>query len=409
MPPKQIHAEEAIRFIAPEARALVQGAAGESLLLADALEAADLRGRKFTGVFLPGVNGRTYGAREGAAFTGFFVTPQLRGAAGLRFLPLGYSSIRAYLSAQPPDVAVFTISPPDAHGICSFGVAVDFLAELWPSIPVRVAHVNPRVPRTSGQPGIPFDELTACVTAEHDLIVSTPQRDDEVNRAIGARVAGLVGDGATVQAGIGKTPSACMRALGARRRLRIHSGLIEDWIFDLESAGALDLETPVVAGVALAQQPAYARFASSRFEFRPVSHTHNPMVMSSLRDFVTINSAMQVDLLGQVYSEAGPSGLMSGPGGALDFATGARLAGGLRIIALSATADGGRISRLVGPGGGLGPVTLASAETDVVVTEFGIADMRGCDYGERASRLMAIAAPHHRGALSQAWRRFARE
>lgn len=399
--PRVIGAGDVLNALPHGARVLVQGGAGESLLIAQAIEAgiASRPDLSFVGVMLPGVNAHAYGG----AFTTFFISPEMK-AAGARFLPLGYTDILAYLASGPIDAALFSAARADDSGLCSFGVAVDFLADLWPRIPVRIAHINPAMPHTHGHAGIPFDDLTDVVEAEAPLIELREAPDDDIARAIGAHVATLVPDGATIQTGIGKAPGACMRALTGKRRLRIHSGFVSDWALDLVEAGAIAPGAPITTGLALGTPRLYAAAQSQAFAFRPVSHTHAADVLRLQEQFVTINAALEVDLLGQIHSERTPSGLISGPGGALDFARGAKLAGGLRVIVLPSQARG--LSRMVGPGAGLGPVSLGRFDVDVVVTEYGAADLRGRTYDERAERLIAIAAPAHREALTASWAAF---
>jgi acyl-CoA hydrolase len=139
------------------------------------------------------------------------------------------------------------------------------------------------------------------------------------------------------------------------------------------------------------------------FSFRPVSYTHSMTVLAQIPLLRTINSAIAVDLYGQVYAELTPRGLMSGPGGAGDFARGAKAAGGVRIIALPAGADGGKISRIVVPGQGPGPVSLGRQDVDVIVTEHGAADLRGLSHAQRAAALIKVAPPSHREALAAGW------
>ena len=141
----------------------------------------------------------------------------------------------------------------------------------------------------------------------------------------------------------------------------------------------------------------------SAYRFAPVSITHNGALIAAIPNFVAINSALEVDLYGQAFAELGPHGLMSGPGGASDYARAAKVAGGLRIVALAATAAKGRVSRIVVPGDGVGPVSLGRMDTDVIVTEFGAADLRGLSYGARSAALIALAAPDHRDALRAGW------
>jgi acyl-CoA hydrolase len=220
-------------------------------------------------------------------------------------------------------------------------------------------------------------------------------------------VARWVPDGATIQTGLGKIPGAVLRSLKAHRNLRIHSGLIGDAVADLQEAGALAEGCAVTGGVAIGSRRLYDAVGGSTYRFEPVSYTHAPNIVANITNFVAINSAIEVDLLGQAYAEMGPGGLMSGPGGASDFARGAWCGGGLRIVALPASAAKGAISRIVGPNAGAGPVSLGRMDTDIVVTEIGAADLRGRSHQERAEALIAVSSPNHAAALSESWAAFA--
>jgi acyl-CoA hydrolase len=391
------------------ARVLVQGGAGESTLLADAIDAlgAERPDLNFVGVFIPGVNERTYGAERGRALTTFFLTGALKKISEkVEFLPLAYTEILARLRPEKIDAAIFTAAPPGADDACSFGVAVDFLADLWPGIPVRIVHLNPTMPRTRGHAGIPYDVLTAIVEIGAPLLQLREDAPDSVSSAIAERVASFVENNGVVQAGIGKLPGACMRALSQKRGLRIHSGFVSDWAVDLLEAGALAGDAPITTGLAIGTPRLYEAAAAQNFSFKPVSFTHSASVMAELRGFVTVNAALEVDLLGQAHAECGPDGLISGPGGATDFARGAKLAGGTRVIVLPADAKAGAVTRIVGPGEGRGPVSLSRFDIDVVVTQHGAADLRGCSHDQRARRLIEVASPAHRGPLEAAWRRY---
>lgn len=397
-------ADDIIAALPRGARVLVQGAAGESRALADAVERSPRTDLSFTGVWLPGVNRARYGVGRGGRVTAFFMTPELAASgASVEFLPLGYNDIRAYLQDTPFDACMAMLSTEDATGACSFGVAVDFIAELWPRIPIRIGHLNANMPRTSGHESVPRAALTHVLEAAEPLYAAPPDREDDVAQKIGAHFAALAPDGATLQAGVGALPGACMRALRQKKALRIYSGLIGDWALDLLEADALG-PSPVTAGLALGSARLYDAVASPRFSFVPVGYTHAAARLGALERFVSVNGAMEVDLLGQVYSEVGPEGLASGPGGALDFARGAKLAGGLRVIVLPATVPRLQATRVVGPEAGRGPVTLSRFDVDIVITEHGAADLRGLGHDARAEQLIAIAAPEHRASLSEAWR-----
>lgn len=391
-------------------RTLVAGASGESLLLAGAVMSAGeaLGAMTFTGIFVPGLNRRTYLANPGCRVETFFVTPELKAAgAAVEFLPLCYNDILDRLSNVRIDAALMMVTPPDAAGHCSFGPAVDFLADLWPRIPVRIAHINPLMPRTHGHPGIPFAEITAFTEAPQACVGHAEIGGDAVADAIAGHIVPYVSDGATLQTGLGKVPGAVLRALTGRRDLRLHSGLIGDAVVDLEAAGALAPGCAVTAGVAIGSARLYAAIGGLAYDFQPVSVTHNARVIAGIANFVAINSAMEVDLFGQAYAELGPNGLNSGPGGASDYARAAKIGGGLRIVALAATAARGAVSRITLPGAGAGPVSLGRMDIDIVVTEFGAADLRGRSYADRASALIDIAAPGHRDGLRSGWSAYA--
>lgn len=385
-------------------RLLVQGCATESRLLADAVTAAGaaLGAVTVTGIQVPGVNVRPILPGAEARFEAFLMTPELAAAgAQVDFLPLCYTDILRRLRTVPIGAALFAVSPPDADGRCSFGPTVDFLAELWPAIPRRVAHVNPLIPRVAG-PTIPYEALTVVATAPEPLIALGEDAVDPRTLAIAEHVAALIGDGATLQVGLGKLPGAILRALTDRRDLRIHSGLIGDAVLDLLAGGAIALGPDVTAGVAIGTQRLYDALPGSGIAFRPVSVTHDARTIAALPNFVAINSVMAVDLFGQGYSEVAGGVWNSGTGGATDFARGAMIGRGVRIVALPASARGA--SRIVPPGSAPGPVTLARTDIDIVVTEHGAADLRGLSHDRRAAALVAVASPDHRETLARAWR-----
>jgi acyl-CoA hydrolase len=406
MAPTRFDPADLASVLPPRGRTLVLGCSGESLILADAVMTAGnaLGAMTFTGVFVPGINHHTYLANPHCRVETFFMTPELKAAgAAVEFLPLCYGDILARLRTIQIDAALFMATPPDTEGNCSFGPVVDFLAEIWPLIPVRIAHINALMPRTRGHRGIPFSEITAFVESEQPFTGLPETGDDPVAKAIAGHIAPLVSDGATLQTGLGRVPGAALRALRGHRNLRVHSGLIGDAIVDLQEAGALAPGESVTAGVAIGSARLYNAIGGAPYNFRPVSFTHAPDVIADIDGFVSVNSAIEVDLLGQAYAEFGPNGLTSGPGGASDFARAAWCGGGLRIVALPASAAMGKVSRIVEPSAGEGPVSLGRMDTDIVVTENGAAELRGRSYRERAEALIAIAPPTHRAVLDAAW------
>lgn len=407
MPPRQIRPDQLVEVLPPGGLTWLQACSAESLSIRDGILAAEgrLGPMTFTGIFVPRLNRLDYLVQDGRRVKTFFLTPELtKTPAAVEFLPLCYRDIIAYLSSIRIDAALFMISPPDAQGLCSFGPVADFLPELWHRIPVRIGHINPRLPRTRGYAAIPWAELTAVIETEADILVSKPAPPDNVAGAISRYVAELVPEGATIQAGLGRVPEAALAGLRSHRNLRFHSGLIGDAVLDLLEAGALAPGTSVTAGVAIGTRRLYDALEDEAFTFKPATFTHSQQVMAGLQRFVTINSVAEVDLLGSGLAEHAPDGLISGPGGASDFAAGAAANNGLRIIALPSTANDGETSRIVAAAQSPAPVSLNRFHIDCVVTEFGIADLRFKTHRGRAEALIGIASPQHRPALEEQWR-----
>ncbi len=409
--PLPLRSGELASLLPPGGLTLVSSCSAESDVLAQEVRAAGnaLGEMDFSGIFVPGLNRQNWHAGSSAKVTTFFQTPDLRKRSDrTRFLPICYQDISRLYRQEKPQAALLMCSPPDDDGNCSFGTEVAFIAEMWRDIPVRIAHINPSMPRTPGDPGIPYAELTAVIEAGQDLRGMPAAPANTINSAIAAHVASLVPDGATLQTGLGKLPDAVLAALSDHADLRLHTGLIGDGVVSLLDSGALAREGAGLVGVAIGSPQLYERLGDPRFQFRPVSITHGPDVLASIEKLVTINSAMEIDLFGQVYAEASSRGFQSGPGGASDYARGARRSeGGLRIIALPSAARD--ISRIIAPGTGHGPVSLSRFDVDCIVTEHGIADLRNKDYHQRAASLIAVAAPEHRDALDDAWRAIANQ
>ncbi len=383
--------------------------AESSVLAAEVVAAGDALGdRVFSGIFIAGLNRQVWNAGEESRTVTFFQTPELK-AQGTRsrFLPLCYDDIGRWYGANPPDAVLLMVSPPDENGMCSLGTELGFGGDLWRGVPIRIAHVNPSMPRTPGDPGIPFAELTAVIEVDQPLLTMSAPPLDALTDTIAANVAALIPDHATLQTGLGKLPDAVLDCLHDRRGLRLHTGLIGDAGLRLARSDAMADGVSALVGCAIGSAALYAGLDHPRFQFRPVSVTHDLATLMRIERLITVNSALSVDLFGQAYAEAGPAGFLSGPGGASDFARGAMAsAGGLRIVALPSSAKGN--SRIVLPNSASGPVSLGRFDLDVVVTEHGAADLRGRDYHERAAALIAIAAPEHREMLEHAWSDIAR-
>jgi acyl-CoA hydrolase len=308
------------------------------------------------------------------------------------------------------DVALVQVSPPDADGNHSFGLAGDFVEAAVKKARVVIAEVNERVPYTLGDAVLPSARIDCAVRVDRDPVELPAAKIGDTDLAIARVVAGYIGDGATLQVGIGAIPDAVLRLLGDRRDLGIHSGMVSDGLVDLVEAGVVtNARKPIdrgisITGLLIGTRRLYA-FADHNpaIGLRNSAYTHGPALLSQLPQLVTINSAIEVDLTGQVNAEQSGSQYVGGTGGQVDFVrAGARSPGGRSIIALPATARGGKVSRITACLSG--PVTTARSDVDVIVTEFGAAELRGQSLAERARRLAAIAHPDYRDELQQAAR-----
>lgn len=408
MAPRRITADNLAAVLPPGGLTLVSSCSAESDLLADMVAGGGdtLAAMRFSGIFVPGLNRRTWSGSSLSRVLTFFQTPQLRAEPErVDFRPLCYGQISELYAAEPPSAVLFMCSPPDENGMCSFGPETAFIPDFWRSAGTRIAHINPAMPRTAGDPGIPFGELTAFIEQDQVLKGTPADLPDPVSRAIAEHAARFIEDGATLQTGLGKVPDAVLDALHDRRDLRLHTGLVGDGGLRLVRSGAMAPGSSALVGVAIGSPELYAGLDDPHFQFRPASVTHDLRIAGAAEHFVTVNSALEVDLFGQVYSEVGPKGAMSGPGGASDFAAAARLSPrGLRLICLPADAAKGTLSRIIDPASARGPASLSRLDTDVVVTEHGAADLRGKSHDDRAEALIRIAAPQFRDVLAESWR-----
>jgi acyl-CoA hydrolase len=303
----------------------------------------------------------------------------------------------------PADVGMVQVSSADADGMHSLGIGVDYMADAIESTPVLIAEINDRMPATLGGPRIPADRFAAVVRTNRPLMEAPRGLPDDVDDAIAAEVAGLIEDGDTIQLGIGALPEAVMAKLRGRSGLGVHSGMISDGVLDLVERGvvtgahkAIDRGL-VVTGAALGGSDLYAGCADMPFRFRPTSYTHSPAILAALGNLVSVNSAVEVDLLGQVNAEVRRGHYVGAVGGGPDFARAASSTGARSIIALRSTSHGhSTIVRTVER------VTTSRSDVDAVVTEHGVAWLRGCSEDERARRLIAVAAPQFRDDLERA-------
>jgi len=348
-----------------------------------------------------------------------FIGPNARDAVNegrADYVPIFLSDIPHLINRGilPLDAAFINVSPPDAHGFASLGTSVDATLAAVQRARTVIAQLNPSMPRTLGDSFIHVDRIDAGVEVDQPPHELPAPVIGEVERRIGAHIAELVPDGATLQLGIGAIPAAVGEALRGERDLGVHTEMFTDTVVDLVESGAVTGAAKeinrgkIVSAFVIGTQRVY-RFIDDNpmVEMRPVDYTNDTNVIRRFRRMVAINSAIEVDLSGQVVADSIGRRLYSGVGGQMDFIRGAALAEeGRAIIALPSTAARGSASRIV-PSlrEGAGVVTTR-AHVRTVVTEWGVADLFGASLAERARALIAIAHPDFREELTQAARRF---
>ena len=387
------------------------GSAGEPTPLLDAWRAEPglSGGLHLLNSFVPGINTLDMDALDaGTVATGLFMQPALQAAqaAGrFRHLPLSYSGfVRHIREHVAPDVCVVHVAPPQ-DGRCSLGPAVEFTPLVQARSRRTVALVNPLLPAMPGAASLPYAAFDAVVEVSFEprgYVVGPPSA---TATAIARHIATLIDDGCTLQVGLGKVPDALMRLLHSRRGLRLHSGMLADSALDLWDAGALD---PCAAHASCVWVGSPGLYRRLRGRAGPVvagcETTHDVRRLAALPKLRAINSALSVDLWGQANLEIAEGRAVSGIGGAADFARGGQLSpGGLSIVALPASHGRPARSRIV-PRLPDGLVSLPRTDVDVVVTEHGVADLRGLCVHGRADALAGVAAPAFRPGLAEAWR-----
>ncbi len=327
-------------------------------------------------------------------------------AGVLDIVPVHFGQIHRYIQDGQIgcDVAFVQLSPPGPNGQHSFGLSNDYLQTMIATARVVIAEVNDQLPWTYNEGAPDLGRITAIVETSRPPIQLAPTKIGTTEQAIAANVACYIEDGSVLQMGVGAIPEAVMQGIGDRRDLGLHSGMVGDSLVGLVERGVLTNATkPIdtgksVAGVLLGTDRLY-RFAERNpaLLLRPSWHTHAGDVLRIPR-LVSINTALEVDLTGQVNAEAAGDDWLGAVGGQPDLVrAGHRSPGGHAIIALPSTARGGRTSRICKTLNG--PVTTPRSDVDVVVTEYGAADLRGLTVSERAQALTAIAHPEHRDAL----------
>lgn len=325
------------------------------------------------------------------------------------YTPIYLSEIEELFESgeMPIDIALIEVSPPDSHGYCSFGVGVDTTLTAAKCARYVVAQVNNFMPRTYGDSFIHVSCIDAVVDSSRPLCELKKPVINDLHVAIARNVAGLIEDGAVLQTGIGGIPDAVLPFLTDRRDLGVHSELVSDGVIPLIEAGVITgarknyKPRKIIVGFVLGTSKMFDFVDNNPiFEFHPTAYTNDPGLIARNDNMVAINSALQIDLTGQVCSDSIGNQFYSGIGGQVDFLRGAsRSKGGKPIVAISSTAKNGAISRIVpmlSPGAG---VVTSRGLVRYVVTEHGVAYLHGKSIRERAKALIEIAHPKFRDEL----------
>jgi acyl-CoA hydrolase len=403
----------AVDRLRPGMMVFVPGMSGESLTFFEELtrhpERAD--GSTFVGVHFPGINRSDYlGLNSNVRQRAYFMSPALReglSTGRVDFLPLDYPGIvRDLERMRAPDVAVAQASPPDTLGVCSLGVSQDFLPSIWHRAKSRILHINPRLPRTRGSFAVRASDCDVVFESDSAIPTLQDETPDAASLRLAALVAHLIKDGDTLQFGVGRLQAAVLGSLKNHRRLRVYSGMVSAPMTGLLDAGAIDGTGAIECGVALGNETFYRRLdRDPAFFFRPAAETHDIRRIAAIPNFCAINSALEVDLFGQVNVDCLNGRLVAGVGGLPAFAAGAQLSpGGRSIIVLAASGDKGRVSRIVCSVQSHPLIALPRHAADIVVTEYGVAQLRDRTLQQRAQALLSIAAPEFRDELAAQWR-----
>ncbi|WP_370856918.1 acetyl-CoA hydrolase/transferase family protein [Megasphaera sp.] len=306
----------------------------------------------------------------------------------------------------PVDVAFIQVSLPDERGYCSFGISVDYTQPAAQAAKLVIAQVNKNMPYTYGN-GIHLKDIDFIVEKDEPLIELPPPKIGETERKIGEYVASLIHDGDTLQLGIGAIPDAVLSFLGEKKNLGIHSEMFSDGVVDLARKGVItNTKKTINPGKFVS---CFLMGTRKLYDFvdhnedvliEAVDYTNDPFVVAKIDNIISINSAIQVDLMGQTNSEMIGNRQFSGVGGQVDFVRGAsRAKGGKAIIAMPATAAKGKISKIVPLLDEGSAVTTSRNDIDYVVTEFGIASLKGTTLRQRAKALIEIADPRFKPSL----------
>lgn len=414
--PRYVSASEALKIVQSNDKVFIHSAAATPQQLVKALtqRRAELRGVKVYSIHTEGdCSYATPDFDESFEVHSFFNGSNIRKTRkniNSCFVPIFLSEVPSlfYSGAVALDVALIQVSPPDQHGMCSLGPSVDVSISAIRTAKTVIAQVNPKVPRTFGDGEIEFNEIDYAVEVDEELYIAQAEPPSEVELQIGRNIASLIEDGSTLQMGIGSIPDATLKALTNHKDLGIHTEMFSDGLVDLYKTGAITnklkhrLCGKIVSSFVLGTRKVYDFIDDNPLVvLMDAAYTNDTHIIRQNPKVIAINSAIEVDITGQVCADSIGSRIYSGIGGQMDFMRGAALAkGGKPIIALPSTTAKGesKITDFLKQGAG---VTTTRAHVHYIVTEHGIAHLFGKTLQERAEALIQIAAPQFREHLEK--------
>jgi len=413
-----INADQVGEYLKPGMTVFVAGATQEPALILDTLRRNPecCAGVRFVSASIPGVNHIDFSTfHDDCKSTAFFATPENRGAiasGGVDFIPMQYRAIFDYLSAgQHFDVVLAQLPVPKNDEKFSLGICADFLPAVLDRAALLIGEINPLQPTPEDTPDWPLSRLDLAIECNRPVAEIPVANIDQAAADIARNVAKIIRDGDCLQVGIGGIPNAILAELRDKNGLGVHSGLVSDGIMALAKAGNITGENKaidvgrVVTGTTLGSRDLMDWVGTEPgMRFRPVGYTHDGSVIRQLDQFVSINSALQVDLFGQINADMLDGQQISGTGGSVDMMRGAALSrGGRSVIALKVTAAGGKVSRIVSRLASNTPATILRTDVDYIVTEYGACRIKHLSAGERVDALINIAAPQFRDQLRRDW------
>lgn len=413
------NADEVVSHIRSGMNVFVHGGSATPTTLLEALaRRTELQGVKLYHLHLTGPL-----PFASAAHQGRFISVSLFTGQGLRepikqgraeFLPVFLSDIPALFAERTIrlDAALVQLSPPDSHGLCTLGTSVDAARSAVDHAPMVLAEINSQMPRTHGHSVVPLASLHSWTRTDRPLHEHAVEEESPTTARIGELVAALVDDGACLQMGIGAIPDAVLTRLKHKKDLGVHTEMFSDRLVDLFEAGVITNRFKcvhpgrIVTSFVVGSRRVF-EFVNDNplVEFHPCDRTNDTSLIRKNDRVVAINSALQVDLTGQVCADSLGHRIYSGIGGQMDFIRGAALSrGGKAIIALPSTAAGGKVSRIVlelSPGAG---VVTTRGHVHWLVTEYGAANLHGLTLTERAEAMIGLAHPDFRESLRMEWK-----